>query len=61
MSAERLLLLILFQASGNFSFEILPLGPPAVDAAWVGEILVFGVAAAIVFLRYRGPTPHRAA
>lgn len=56
-SGGSILLLILFHASGNFWSEILPLGPPAVDAAWVGEILVFGVAAAIVFLRYRGQHP----
>lgn len=60
-SGGSILLLILFHASGNFWSEILPLGPPAFDAAWVGEILVFGVAAAIVLLRYRGPAPHRAA
>lgn len=60
-SGGSVLLLILFHASGNFWSEILPLGPPAVDAAWVGEILVFGVAAAIVFFMYRGPVPERAA
>jgi hypothetical protein len=60
-SGGSILLLILFHASGNFWSEILPLGPPAVDAAWVAEILVFGVVAAIVFVKYRGPTPHRAA
>jgi hypothetical protein len=53
--------LILFHASGNFWSEILPLGPPSVDAAWVGEIMVFGVAAVMVFLRYRGPIPQPAA
>jgi membrane protease YdiL (CAAX protease family) len=52
-SGGSVLLLILFHASGNFWSEILPLGPPAVDAAWAGEILVFGVAAAIVFIRRR--------
>ena len=59
-SGGSILLLILFHASGNFWSEILPLGPPAVDAAWVGEILVFGVAAAIVFFMYRGPVPKQA-
>jgi CAAX protease family protein len=58
-SGGSILLLILFHASGNFWPEILPLGPPAVDRAWVGEILVFGVAAAIAFLRYRGPVPKQ--
>jgi hypothetical protein len=48
------LLLILFHASGNFWSEIIPLGPPAVDAAWVGEFMVFAAAAAAVFLSYRG-------
>jgi hypothetical protein len=51
---------ILFHASGNFWSEILPLGRPALDAAWVGEIVVFGLAAAIVFFTYRGPVPQRA-
>jgi uncharacterized protein len=57
-SGGSILLLILFHASGNFWSEIIPLGPPAVDAARMGEILVFGVAAAIVFLKYRGPVPQ---
>ena len=60
-SGGSILLLILFHASGNFWSEILPLGPPSVDAAWVGEIMVFGVAAVMVFLRYRGPIPQPAA
>jgi hypothetical protein len=51
--------LILFHASGNFWSEILPLGPPSLDAAWVGEIMVFGVAAVVVFLKYRGRYPNR--
>jgi uncharacterized protein len=59
-SGGSILLLILFHASGNFWSEILPLGPPSVDAAWVAEILVFGLAAAIVFFAYRGPVPQRA-
>jgi membrane protease YdiL (CAAX protease family) len=60
-SGGSILLLILFHASGNFWSEILPLGPPAVDAAWVAEIVVFGLAAAIVFFTYRGPARQRAA
>jgi hypothetical protein len=59
-SGGSILLLILFHTSGNFWSEILPLGPPAVDAAWVAETLVLGVAAAIVFFMYRGPVPERA-
>lgn len=50
-SGGSVLLLILFHASGNFWSEIIPLGPPAVDAAWVGEVLVFAAAAAAVFLQ----------
>ena len=57
-SGESILLLILFHASGNLWSEILPLGPPAADAAWVGEIVVFGVAAAIVFLMGRIAQPR---
>jgi hypothetical protein len=60
-SGASILLLILFHASGNFWSEILPLGPPAADAAWVGEILVFGVTAAIVFLTYRDRVSKQAA
>jgi uncharacterized protein len=56
-SGGSILLLILLHASGNFWSELLPLGPPAVDAAWMGEISVYGVAAAIVFFMYRGPHP----
>ena len=56
-SGGSILLLILFHASGNFWSEILPLGPPAADATWVGEIMVFGVAAAIVFLMGRIAQP----
>jgi hypothetical protein len=59
-SGGSILLSILFHASGNFWSEILPLGPPAFDAAWVGEILVFGAAAAIVFIMYRDRAPKRA-
>lgn len=60
MFLPMILLLILLHASGNFWSDILPLGPLAVDAAWVGEILVFGLAAAIVFVAYRGPARERA-
>jgi uncharacterized protein len=59
-SGGSVLLLILFHASGNFRSEIVPLGPPAVDAAWAGEIAVFAVAAATVSLAYRGPVAEPA-
>jgi CAAX protease family protein len=52
-SRGSVLLLILFHASGNFWSEMIPLGPPAIDAAWVGEFLVFAAAAAAVLLTYR--------
>jgi membrane protease YdiL (CAAX protease family) len=58
-SGGGILLLILLHASGNFWSELLPLGPPAVDAAWVGEISVYGAAAAIVFFLYRGPVHNK--
>ena len=48
------LLAVLLHASGNAWSEILPMGPTAFDTAWP-EILVFGIAAAIVVLKYRGP------
>jgi membrane protease YdiL (CAAX protease family) len=54
-SGGSILLMILFHAAGNAWSEIFPLGFPAFSAAWVGETVVFGVAAAIVLLRYRGP------
>jgi uncharacterized protein len=47
------LLTVLLHASGNAWSEILPLGPPTFDVAWMAEILVFGVAAVIVVLMYR--------
>jgi uncharacterized protein len=56
-SGGSILLMILFHASGNAWSEIFPLGFPAFTAAWAGETLVFGAAAAIVLLRYRGPVP----
>jgi membrane protease YdiL (CAAX protease family) len=59
-SGGSILLLILLHASGNFWSELLPLGPPALDAAWVGEILVYGLAAAIVFFMYRDRAPKQA-
>jgi CAAX protease family protein len=59
-SGGSVLLLILFHASGNFWSEIIPLGAPAVDAAWAGEIAVFAAAAAAVFLRYRRLEPEAA-
>jgi membrane protease YdiL (CAAX protease family) len=48
------LLCVLLHASGNAWSEILPLAPTALDAAWLAEILVFGVAAVIVVVKLRG-------
>ena len=56
-SGRSILLTILFHASGNTWSEVLPLGPPAVNAAWLGEILVFGVAEAVVLLKHRASVP----
>lgn len=60
-TGRSILLTILFHASGNTWSEILPLGPPAVNAAWVGEIAVFGIAAAIVLLKHQWSLPKPAA
>jgi membrane protease YdiL (CAAX protease family) len=48
------LLTVLLHASGNAWSEILPLAPPALDTAGLAEILVFGVAAVIVVVKFRG-------
>ncbi|MGH2773855.1 MAG: CPBP family intramembrane glutamic endopeptidase [Actinomycetota bacterium] len=48
------LLTVLLHASGNAWSEILPLRPTHLDAAWLAEILVFGVAAVIVVVKFRG-------
>jgi membrane protease YdiL (CAAX protease family) len=50
------LLTVLLHASGNAWSEILPLAPPSLDAAWLAEVLVFGIAAAIVVVKFRGST-----
>jgi membrane protease YdiL (CAAX protease family) len=47
-------LCVLLHGSGNAWSEILPLAPPALDAAWLAEILVFGVAAVLVVEKFRG-------
>lgn len=59
-SGGSILLMILLHASGNTWPEVLPLGPTAVNAAWVGEILVFGIAAAIVLLKHQASLPKPA-
>ena len=48
------LLTVLLHASGNAWSEILPLAPPSLDAAWLAEFLVFGIAAAIAVVMFRG-------
>ena len=48
------LLTVLLHASGNAWSEILPLAPPSLDAAWLSEVLVFGIVAAIVVVKFRG-------
>jgi membrane protease YdiL (CAAX protease family) len=48
------LLTVLLHASGNAWSEILPLRPTALDAAWLAEILIFGVVAVIVVVKLRG-------
>ncbi|MGH2790306.1 MAG: CPBP family intramembrane glutamic endopeptidase [Actinomycetota bacterium] len=50
------LLTVLLHASGNAWSEVLPLAPPSLDAAWLAEFLVFGLAAAIVVVKLRGST-----
>jgi membrane protease YdiL (CAAX protease family) len=49
-----ILMCALLHASGNAWSEILPLPPPALDAAWLAETLIFGVAAVIVVVKLRG-------
>jgi uncharacterized protein len=53
------LLTVLLHASGNAWSEVLPLDPPAVNAAWLTEFLVFGTAAVIVVLKLRGSVGTR--
>ena len=50
------LLTVLLHASGNAWSEILPLAPASLDAAWLAEVLVFGIAEAIVVVKFRGST-----
>jgi membrane protease YdiL (CAAX protease family) len=52
-SGGSVLLTVLLHASGS---EVLPLAPPSLDAAWLAEFLVFGLAAAIVVVKLRGST-----
>jgi membrane protease YdiL (CAAX protease family) len=48
------LLTVLLHASGNTWSEVLPLGPPRFDAAWLVEFLVFGAVAGVVVVKLLG-------